>query len=367
MHDLNAYSALTYTYTVFIFCAHTHVGLNMSSAVMDIHQLMNVVPLIQEKWSDIGTRLKFPPGELNKFWKTADEHQIPPESRNTFCCIQMLKQWFQANDKPFVSVLIKAIDVPYIGLNNKISSIKTALTTESFAPSIITEGTNLPEKLEQQYIDMKAKFCLELIESECKISDILVYLRLCNVKSELFTEISYDYPSLIKLLEKHDLLSKADLSWLKYIATSSGCTKAAQILENYEKLLFADKIIWSNKHSKGTYLVGKISRSSEFVTIKDISNAKSVVSKVVNLQETDSKLDSSEIGSVIFYWRVIKDVTVHVPEFVDPLIAKECEDACLTHIGIVKDGKTDLEHVDNLIGTYVCMLLLYSYLCYVDR
>lgn len=340
-------------YTVFFyFCAYAHVDLNMHSAVVDIHQLMNVVPLIQEKWSDIGTRLKFLPDELNKFWKTADEHQIPAESRNTFCCIQMLKQWFEANDKPFVDVLIKAIDVPYIGLSNKISSIKSVLTSESFAPSVITEGTNLPEKLEQPYIDMKAKFCLELMESEHKISDILVYLRLCNLKSELFTEIP-DYPSLIILLEKHDLLSKADLSWLKYIATSSGCTKAAQILENYEKLLFADKTLWSDKHSKGTYIVGKISRSSEFVTIKDISNAKSVVSKIVNLQETDSKLDYSEIGSVIFYWKIIKDVTIHIPEIVDPLVLEECKDACLTHIGIVKDGKVDLEYVDKLIGTYM--------------
>ena len=328
----------------------------MSSAVVDIHQLMNVVPLIQDKWSDIGTRLKFSPGELNKFWKTADEHHIPAESRNTFCCIQMLKQWFEANEKPFVDVLFKAIYVSYIGLNDKMSRIKAALTSESFTPSIITEGTKLPEKLEQQYIDMKAKFCLELMESECKISDVLVYLRLCNVKYELFREI-FDYPSLIILLEKHDLLSKADLSWLKYIATSSSCTKATQILKNYEKLLFADKIIWSTKRSKGTYLMGKISSSSEFVTIKDISNAKSIVSKVMNLQETDSKLDSSEIGSVIFYWRIIKDVTIQIPEFVDPLVAKKCKDACLTHIGIVKDGKIDLQRVDKLISMYTTYII----------
>ena len=329
-----------------------YANLGEHSPVIDIHHLMNVIPFIQEKWSDIGIRLNFPTDELNKFWKTADEHQIPAESRNTFCCIHMLKQWLEGNDNASVDALIKAIDAPYIGLGNKISRIKIVLTSESLTTSVNTEEsiTNPPEKLEQPYIDMKAKFCLELSKSQYTISDTLVYLKLSNVKSEIFEDIA-DYMNLIKLLENHDLLSKTDLSWLKYIATYSNCAKAMEIIENYETLLIADKIVWSSKHPSGTYLVGKISKSSEFVTIKDSGDAKSVASKIVSLQETDSKSESSEVGSVIFYWRIIKDVAIKVPNYIDVFLAKECRNACLTHVGIMVDGKQHLKCIDELTGT----------------
>ena len=329
-----------------------YIDLNKTS-VVDIHQLMNVVPLIQEKWSDIGTKLNVLPDQLNKFWQTANEHQIPAESKNTFCCIQMLKHWLEENDNPFVvDLFIKAIEEPYLGLENKISSITAILTSK---PLMITSAngkeraTNPPDNFEESYIDMKAMFCLELAKSQ-PINNILVYLKICNIKSEIF-EKAADYPSLIQLLEDNGLQSRTDLSWLKYIAKCSSCMKATEIIEKYERLLFADKITWSNNHPKGSFLVGKISKSPEFVTIKDASNAKSVASKLVRLEVTDTNLDSSGEGSVLFYWKVIKDVTIYIPECIDTVIAKECEKACLTHIGIMNNGKLDLQCVDELIST----------------
>ena len=313
---------------------------------------MNVVPLIQEKWAEIGTRLNFSSDELNKFWLTADDHQIPAESRNTFCCIKMLKQWFETNDNNSVDTLIKAIDVPYIGLQSKIPSIRSILTTEPLTASVDIEQlatTMPPGKLEQLYVDMKAKFCLELTKSQYSVDDAIVYLKLCNIKSEIFTKVA-DYPSLIMLLEKHDLLSQADLSWLKYIATCVNCKKATEIIKNYEKTLIADKIVWSSKHPEGTFLVGRISKSPEFVTIKDSSDAKSAASKIVELKETDSITDSSEVGSVVFYWRVVREVTINIPKYINALIAKECSDACLTHIGIMINGKLDLKCIEELAG-----------------
>ena len=337
----------------------TFVDLIKTSPVVNIHKLMNVVPLIQEKWAEIGTRLNFSLDELNTFWQTADYYQIPAESRNTFCCIQMLKQWFEANGNSSVDTLIKAIDVPYIGLQSKISSIKSILATEHLTTSTEELTTTMPpEKLQQLYMDMKAKFCLELSKSQHAINDVLVYLKLCNIKSEIFTKVT-DYPRLIKLLEKHDLLSQADLSWLKYIATCSDCMKATEVIGSYEKALIADKIVWSSKHPEGTFLVGKVSKSPEFVTIKDSSDAKSAASKIVELKETDSITDSSEVGSVVFYWRVLKEVTINIPEFIDAFVAKECSDACLTHIGIMIDGKLDLESIDKLTGTYMFLCIIY--------
>ena len=316
---------------------------------------MNVVPLIQEKWAEIGTRLNFSSDELNKFWLMADNHQIPAESINTLCCIKMLKQWFETNDNNTVDTLIKAIDVPYIGLQSKIPSIISILTTEPLTTSVDTEQVETimpPEKLEQLYIDMKAQVCFELAKSQHSINEVIVYLKLCNIKSEIFTKVA-DHPSLIRLLEKHNLLSQADLSWLKYIAKCLNCKKATEIIENYEKTLIADKIVWSSKHPEGTFLVGRVSKNPEFVTIKDSSDAKSAASKIVELEETDSITDSSEVGSVVFYWRVVREVTIDIPKFINASVAKECCNVHLTHIGIMMNGKLDLKSIDELAGSYV--------------
>ena len=330
-----------------------HVDLNRSSLKVDMHQVMNIVPLIQEKWAEIGTRLEFSSHQLNAFWQSADEYEIPDESKNTFCCIQMLKQWVELNDydNAAVNELIKAIDEPYIGLKNKLVTIKTILTAKTSNTSV-TNGeitTNPPEKPEQPYINMKAKFCLEISKSQCTIDDILSYLKVCNVKSEVFNEIT-DYPNLIMLLERYGFLSKTDLSWIKFIATSADCTKATETIETYERLLIADKIFWGNKHPKGRFLVGKLSKNPQSVTIKHSSDAKAVVSKIFSLKEIESKSESSEIGSVIFYWKIITDVTINIPKFINASLAKECITASLTHVGLMIDGKLDMTSIEKLAG-----------------
>ena len=357
--EMSCTVAIIYLYNVLnIFhitlCIFTYIDFKNSSLSVDIHQLMNIVPHIQEKWSEIGTMLKFSPHKLNEFWQRGDKHQIPVESRKTFCCIQMLQHWVETSDSTSIDELITAINVPYIGLGHKIPSIKAALRAELSASFDSTGEFSMkpPEKFEQSYIDMKANFCKELSKSQHRITDILLHLQLCEIKSEIFTKIT-DLPTLVKALEKNNLLNKTDLSWLKYIATSLKCSKAIEIVENYETLLFADKIIWSSEHPKGTYLVGKISKNSEFVTIKDSSDAKSVASRIVQLKETDSMSDFYQTGSVIVYWKVFKDVTINIPNSISVLLARECKNVDLTHIGILMDGRLNLKCIDELTGIYI--------------
>ena len=315
---------------------------------------MNIVPLIQEKWAEIGSRLQFSSDKLNGFWQAADECQIPDESRNTFCCIQMLKQWFEHNDNASTNVLIKAIDEPYVGLQDKLATIKTTLMTEILNSSISDEETttNPPEKLDQPYINMKTKFCLEISESKSAIDHVLINLRFSKIKSEICKEIA-DYPKLLEVLEKHEFLNKADVSWLKYIANCANCTKAIETIEGYERLLIADKIFWSTKHRMGRFLVGKMSKSPEHVTIKDSSNAKAVVSEFYDLKEIDCTPESSEVGSVTFYWKIIEDVTINTSKRIDAKLARKCSNASLTHVGLLIDGELDLTSIDKLVGTYV--------------
>ena len=321
---------------------------------MNIHQLMNIVPLIQEKWSFIGTRLKLSPDKLDDIWHTASEQQIPAESKNTFCCVKMLTSWYETSDNISVDAIIMAIDAPHVGLKTKIPSIEAALTFEcvNVDSSAETSVTNPPEKLKQPYFDMITEFCLKLSESQHSVSDILMYLKVCNINSDVLKNVS-DFPELVRSFERHELLNKGDLSWLKNIAHHAQCTKATEVVEEYESLLMADKIPWYSNRSKGIYLVGRTDKKPENVTIKDSSNAKSAASRIVNIKESDSVLDSSEVGSVTFYWRLTsKDVGIQIPKVANASLIKECKSVDLTHIGIMINGILTWANIDE-IGKYI--------------
>ena len=302
---------------------------------------MNIVPLIQEKWSLIGIRLRISTDKLDDIGQAASEQQIPAESKNTFCCVKMLKNWYETSDDVSVDAIIMAIDVPHVDLKTKISSIETALTSE-YLPMDSNAGVSVtmpPEKLQQSYYDMITKFCLELTKSRLSIAGVLMYLKVCKVNSDVGKDVS-DFPELLRSFEKHKLINKTDLSWLKNIAHHVRCTKATDIIEEYESMLLADKIPWYSGHPKGTYLVGRTDKKSENVTIKDSSNAKSAASGIVNIQETDSILDYSEVGSVIFYLRIVnKRIRIKLPKVSPDLhLITQCKSANLTHVGIMTDG-----------------------------
>ena len=318
---------------------------------------MNIVPLIQEKWSLIGTRLKLSSDKLDDICQTANKQLIPAESKNTFCCVKMLTSWYETSDDVSVDDIIMAIDAPHVGLKTKITNIETVLRYENTATDS-SKGksiTNPPEKIEQSYFDMITKFCLELSKSQCSVFDILTYLKVCNVNSNVIEAI-HDFAELVKSFERHELLNKSDLSWLKNIAYHVRCTKATEIIEEYERLLIADKIPWYSSHPKGIYLVGRTDKKPENITIKDSSNAKSAASGIVNIQESDSVLDSTEVGSVTFYWKLVnKDVRIQIPEVVNVSLIKGCRNAGLTHVGVMIDGKLNWATFDEM-GMYITTL-----------
>ena len=318
-----------------------------------INQLMNVVPLIQEKWSLIGTRLKLSSDKLDDICQAASEQQIPAESKNTFCCVKMLTSWYETSDDVSINAIMMAIDAPHVGLKTKITNIEDALKSDNTAvdSSKGKSVTNPPEKIEQSYFDTVTKFCLELSKSQHSVSDILTYLKICNVNSDVVKEI-YDFTELVKSFERHELVNKTDLTWLKNIAHHAQCIKATAVVEEYESLLMADKIPWHGSHPKGTYLVGRTDKKPENVTIKDSSNAKSAASRIVNIKESDSVLDSTEVGSVTFYWKLVsKGVGIQIPKAADTLLIKGCENAGLSHVGIMIDGNLSWTTIDE-IGMY---------------
>lgn len=172
-----------------------NLGQTNYSSEVNIHQLMNIVPLIQEKWSLVGTRLKLSSDKLDDIWQAASEQQIPTESKNTFCCVKMLTSWYETSDNVSVDAIIIAVDAPHVGLKTVVSSIKAALTSEYAAMDSNPEKsvTNPPEKHELSYFNMITKFCIELTKSKRSISDMVVYLEVCNINPEVFEKV-YDFP-----------------------------------------------------------------------------------------------------------------------------------------------------------------------------
>jgi len=185
-------------------------------------------------------------------------------------------------------------------------------------------------------------------------------LKVCKINSNVYTGIS-DFPELIESFEQHKLVNKTDLSWLKNIAHHAQCAKATEVIEEYEKLLLADKIPWHSSHAKGTYLVGKTSKKPENVTIEDSSNAKLVASRMVNIKESDSILDSSEVGSVKFYWKLVdENVSIQIPQTIITSQIQECKKVDLTHVGIMIDGNLILTNIGE-IGTFVLIKTAWGY------
>ena len=122
-------------------------------------------------------------------------------------------------------------------------------------------------------------------------------------------------------------------------------------LSVYENELMADKTEWCshNKHINGTYILGRIPKSPDNVTVKDNSEAQSAASKVVKVNETDSISNFSEVGSVTFYWKMLnEDVALQIPEVISASVAKDCKAAGLIHIGIMTDGYLNMIEIDKL-------------------
>ena len=319
---------------------------------LDINQLMNTLPFIQEKWQLIGIKLKVPTDKLDLISQKAKQ-TVPSESFNTYCCIKMLTYWHHNSDQVSADVIINIVSLPHIDLQDKVSSIKEALTSQHISSSSSTPKTyaiSPPEGHEEPYVEMKTNLCKELNSSQHSTDDILLYLQNANIDPDVISNIS-NFPSLFKSLERHDLIHKAEVGWLKAIAKYAKCEKGLEIIEKYSSLLIADKIICSHdsfrKISNG--FVAKCSDNSlEESAIKDCSNAKSTTSKIMGLKETDGILDSTEVGSLTFYWKVKENITISIPKFIDVSLIKNCKDAGITHIGTITNGEVQLVDVTEL-------------------
>ena len=327
----------------------------------DINQAMNILPYIQEKWQLIGRNLGVSIKNLDSICREAHEQEIPQESSNTFCCAKMLTYWIHSGSSNVsADTIIEVVSALHVGLTKeKVSRIKAALDSSNVTKEYATsppEGheksreyaTSPPEGHEKSYVEMKTNVCKELIKSNFSIGDVVLYLEMADVNPNVFKDIS-SFPNLFKSLENHNHMNKADLCWLKDIAKHMECEKALEIIENYENSLLADKTNWGNiLNTTNNGFLAVSNKSLENCTIKDCSNAKLIGSEILGLNETDSILEATGVGSMIFYWRVKENINITLPEVVDSSLMRSCKDAGITHIGTIIDGNLQLRIIDKL-------------------
>ena len=319
--------------------------------VLDINQVMNAVPFIKEKWEIIGFSLNISKEILNGICQKASEQKIVEKS--LFCCIKMLSYWFQNSDPQHITAdaIMKAISAPLVDLTeDKVSKSKEALTSYIFNSSNFIEEYAItpPKDHEKAYVEMKTNVCIEFKKSQCSIDNIFLYLQIVNVDPKIYQNTS-SFPDLFASFEKHKRMNKGDIGWLKAIAEYVNCTKALEIIENYESLSIVDKTTWNNciLNIASKMFFAKISNKPlENCTIKDSSNAKAVTCKIVGVPEIDSTLEFSGVGSIIFYWRVEKTTEIVIPKTIDSSLLKSCKLADITHIGIITDGNIQLRTID---------------------
>ena len=306
--------------------------------------MMNVLPFIQKQWQLIGFKLRLSSDLLDTFCKEAVNDQIPTKSFNTFCCVKVLTHWLSQNDNITCVAIIEAISAPHIGLKHEILNIGNTLTYNSNLSGRFMDKhvKCLSQNHIKPYGVMKINVCKELCDSHFNINDALQYLKSVNINPSILKSIA-NFQDLFNLFEMNKLMHMADVCWLINIARQAHCESALRCIEEYCNLLIADKILWGDSQmcKSITYLVAKVSNKTLYnCTIKHCADVKAILSKVTDMDETDSILSFSEASSkdcsLTFYWRVEKLITI--PEVMVTSCRKDCRDYGITHIGTITDG-----------------------------
>ena len=160
---------------------------------LDINQLMNTLPFLQEKWELIGIKLGVSTDMLDLICQEAEKAQVIPDSLNTFCCIKMLTYWFQNSDNVSADIITDIVSARHVGLIDKVTNIRDALTSNEVGTSsskLHQCATSPPEGSEVLYVEMKTNICKELNTSHCNFDDILLFLQNSDIEQEVLENVS---------------------------------------------------------------------------------------------------------------------------------------------------------------------------------
>ena len=326
-------------------------------------RMMNIVSLIQTKWSLIGKQLQIPDSILNKI---SEECHGP--SKDTQCCIKMFNELVKANKNITLSEFLQVFITPFVGLAKDSSSIEqcvkdiTCLDQSSNVQDMNT-APGAPDKIDRKFALMIAKVVKHLNDSNIDL-DLLIHMlahyRGRGSQSKIEPKIYQNIDSisdLISSLQDNGYISHTDLSWLKFLVEDN-CHEALEVIKKYEEdSLVADMIKWTNKpnykHQNGTYLVAVTKSQPENVTCKVVNETKSIAAQMVGLEPTDIKTETGAIGSVHFHWRIlfISDLHVELPSTITAEKKQACIKLGVLKIGILTEHKSEFVVIEDLAVT----------------
>ena len=317
--------------------------------------MLNIVPMIQTKWSLIGKELKMSDIALNKISKECDK-----TLEDTHCCIKMLTELLNENKNINISEFLRAINVPHMGLTNVSSLIEQQLKDLGCSDRTSQSTIARPSFHEDdaKYALMIAKVIEHLEDSKVKITVLVNMLRQYRTKfsgekipPDLYKGIT-NVSDLVCSLQDHGYINHKDLVWLKYLAQSS--CEASKEIEVYENSLIADKIKWSNKPNYGDHngcLVAVTKNQPEDVTLKNMNETKHLATQLVGLKSTDVVFETGAVGSVHFHWRILfcPLLNIELPSVVNAKVQQACINTGILQIGILSERKSEFVAIEDLI------------------
>ena len=317
--------------------------------------MLNIVPMIQTKWSLIGKELKMSDIALNKISEECDK-----TLEDTHCCIKMLTALLNENKNINLSEFLRAINVPHMGLRNVSSLIEQHLKDFGCSDRASQSTIARPSFHEDdaKYAVMIAKVIEHLEDSKVKMTVLINMLRQYRSKfsgekipPDVYQDVT-NISDLICSLQDHGYINHKDLVWLKYLAQSS--CEAIKEIEVYENCLIADKLKWSNKptygHRNGC-LVAVTENKPEDVTLKNTNEAKCFATHLVGLKPTDAVIETGAVGTVHFHWRILfyPLLNIELPSVVNAKIKQACINMGILQIGILFEQKSKFVAIEDLI------------------
>ena len=313
---------------------------------------MNTIHLIQNQWFVIGLRLKLSEVTLTDIWNEATKADV--FSKESYCCCKMLLHWYVTEKDLSLTNFLEAVQFPPLGLEKKISAIKSLLADKTVDESVYADTSSELDETEKRYTLMIAEVIKIISKCDTTLDDFKLVLRHSkNIHTnkrkidELVYEKASSFSTLIDSLQSSGFITHTELSWLKYLVHDvAKSDEALSVIKRYEESNIAHKVYWKNlsktEHLQGTYIVAKTSKDPSMLTGDDISQTKSAAVKMVGLHETDILFNSAGVGSVIIYWKLYSDAVVELPDTITPVLKKMCYATNITHIGTIVNQTTTL-------------------------
>ena len=325
-----------------------------------INELMNLTPLIGDKWALVGTKLGIPEDTLTQISVAGDDRK---------CSAKMLRIWHSKDKFPTWADLLRVLELPFVGLLD----IAEKLKAQMYSNPVNRNGSRHPKGLSVRLPTESSKkyTCLmvDLIEllppdSWRKMKTALEHYEdpISSLYPEELDTAVYEKVSsvseMLKSLKKHGLLTSVELGWLKFLVDDVvKCPEASKRIMKYEAAIEPDTLL-GNVHFANNQqatedtamLYCRTEIQPESATCQNIKLAKAGCTCYVGVQEHEAVLHSARVGSIIFFWKIPlrKATDLKLSKSVSLEIKKMLDNAKILDINVMIGDSFESMSVENM-------------------